>query len=64
MEDLEVARREGGLGEMGEEVRGLRSSNRALAGVAQWIECRPVNQRVAGSISSQATCLGCEPGPQ
>ena len=30
----------------------------ALAGVAQWIECRPENQRVAGSIPSQGTCLG------
>ena len=36
----------------------------AVAGVAQWIECWPVNQRVAGSISSQSTCLGCRPGPQ
>ena len=36
----------------------------ALAGVAQWIECRPANQRVAGSIPSQDTCLGCGPGPQ
>ena len=36
----------------------------ALAGVAQWIELRPVNQRVAGSIPSQGTCLGCGPGPQ
>ena len=36
----------------------------ALAGVAQWIECRPVNQRVTGSIPSQGTCLGCRPGPQ
>ena len=35
----------------------------ALVGVAQWIECRPANQRVAGSIPSQGTCLGCEPGP-
>ena len=32
----------------------------ALAGVAQWIE----NLRVAGSIPSQGTCLGCQPGPQ
>ena len=37
---------------------------RAPAGVAQWIECRPVNQRVAGSIPSQGTCLGFRPGPQ
>ena len=36
----------------------------ALAGVAQWIEDRPVNQRVAGSISSQGTCQGCRTGPQ
>ena len=34
----------------------------ALAGVAQWIECQPVNQRVTGSIPSQGTCLGCGPG--
>ena len=30
----------------------------ALAGVAEW----PMNQRVAGSIPSQGTCLGCGPG--
>ena len=36
----------------------------ALAGIAQWIECRTVNQRVASSIPSQGTCLGCGPGPQ
>ena len=35
-----------------------------LAGVAQWIEHGPVNQRVTGSILSQGTCLGCGPGPQ
>ena len=34
----------------------------ALAGVAQWIEGRPVNQRVAGSTLSQGTCLGCRSG--
>ena len=28
-------------------------------GVAQWVECWPVNQRVSGSIPSQGTCLGC-----
>ena len=32
--------------------------------VAQWIECWPVSQRVASSIPSQGTCLGCRPGPQ
>ena len=36
----------------------------ALAGVAQWIEGGPVNQKVAGSIPSQGTCLGCRPGLQ
>ena len=36
----------------------------ALAGVAQWIDCRPANQKVAGSIPSQGTCLCCGPGPQ
>ena len=36
----------------------------ALAGVAQWIEHWPANQRVAGSIPSQGTCLACGPGPQ
>ena len=33
----------------------------ALAGVAQWIEHWPANQRVANSIPSQGTCLGCRP---
>ena len=36
----------------------------ALAGVAQWIESRPANQRVTSLIPSQGTCLGCRPGPQ
>ena len=35
----------------------------ALAGVAQWIECWPVNQGVTGSIASHGTCLGCKPDP-
>ena len=35
-----------------------------LAGVAQWTEHQSVNQRVAGSIPSQGTCLGCRLGPQ
>ena len=35
----------------------------APAGVSQWTECQPVNQRVTGSIPSQGTCLGCRPGP-
>ena len=33
----------------------------ALAGVAQWIEQQPANQRVASLIPSQGTCLGCRP---
>ena len=37
--------------------------NWALDGVAQWIECGPASQRVASSIPSQGTCLGCRPGP-
>ena len=36
----------------------------ALAGVAQWTECRPANQRVADSIPGQGTWLGFGPGPQ
>ena len=36
----------------------------ALAAVAQWIEPEPANQRVAGSIPSQGTGLGCGPCPQ
>ena len=35
----------------------------ALASVAQWIERQPVNQKLAGSIPCQGTCLGCGPGP-
>ena len=36
----------------------------ALAGVVQWNECQPANQKVIGSIPSQSTCLGCRLGPQ
>ena len=36
----------------------------ALAGMAQWIEHWPTNQRVAGWIPSQGTHLGCGQGPQ
>ena len=39
----------------------LKAFSCALAGVAQWIECGPVNQRVTGSIPNQGTCLGCRP---
>ena len=44
--------------------RKQKSKFSALAGVAQWTECWPVNQGVTGSIPSQGTCLGCGPGPQ
>ena len=36
----------------------IASNRTALAGVAQWIECWPANQRVARLIPSQGTCLG------
>ena len=36
----------------------------ALAGIAQWIKCQPANQRVAGLIPRQDTCLDCRPGPK
>ena len=36
---------------------------KALASVAQWRECRPMNQGVTGLIPSQGTCLGCGPDP-
>ena len=41
-----------------------KTEMKALAGVAQWIEHGPANQRVTGSIPSQGTCLGCRPSPQ
>ena len=41
-----------------------KTQETAMAGVAQWIECWPENQRVMGSIPSLGTCLGCGPGPQ
>ena len=34
----------------------------ALAGVVQWIECRPANRKVTSSVPSKGTCLGCRPG--
>ncbi|XP_053518829.1 histone-lysine N-methyltransferase PRDM9-like [Artibeus jamaicensis] len=36
----------------------------ALAGVAQWIEHRPVNQRITSLIPNQDTGLDFRPGPQ
>ena len=34
-----------------------------VVGIAQWIVRGSVNQRVAGLIPNQGTCLGCGPGP-
>ena len=42
----------------------LQIMNVALGGVAQWIECWPVNRKVTGLIPSQGTCLGCGPDSQ
>ena len=42
----------------------LKMLGSALAGVAQWTECWPVNQGIASSVPSQGTCLGCGPSPQ
>ena len=42
----------------------IKSIELALAGVAQWIELQPANQRVTGLIPSQSTSLSCGPGPQ
>ena len=35
-----------------------------LAGVAQWTEHGPANQRASGSIPSWGPYLGCKQGPQ
>ena len=40
-----------------------KTQSRHLAGVAQWTECRPENQRIAGWTPSQGTCLAYGPGP-
>ena len=40
----------------------VKDKKRTLAGVAQWIEYQPVNQRVTNSIPSQSTCLSCGAG--
>ena len=41
----------------------IKTPEKSLCGVAQWIEHWPENQRVASSIPNQGTCLGCGPGP-
>ena len=40
-----------------------QNSYQVLAGVAQWIECWPENQRVTGLIPSQGICLGWARSP-
>ena len=42
----------------------IQDSGVTLAGVAQWIDHRPMNPKVTGSIPGQGPCLGCGPGPQ
>ena len=39
-------------------------TEKALADVAQWIECWPTNRNVAPSIPGQVICLCCRPGPR
>ena len=41
----------------------LEKGQLSLAGVAQWIEHRSVNQTVVGLIPGQGTGLGCRVGP-
>ena len=38
----------------------IKSSDLALAGVAQWIECWPANQRVTGLIPSLGHIRGLQ----
>ena len=52
------------MGSVSREMETQRKKNLALAGVTQWIERQPANQRVTGLIPSQGTCLGVRPGPQ
>ena len=41
----------------------IRKKHLSLAGVAQWMECQPMSQTVAGLIPSQGFHC-CGPGPQ
>ena len=41
-----------------------KSKTSSLAGVTLQIKHQPVNPKITGSIPSQGTRLGCEPGPQ
>ena len=42
----------------------LKCEKKVLAGVAQWVECWPMNQKVTSSTPGQSTCLGFRPGPR
>ena len=42
----------------------IKKCSPARAGVAQWVEHRPANWKVASSIPGQGTSLGYWPGPQ
>ena len=42
----------------------FKNGQRALAGVAQWIECWSGNQRVTGLIPSHKTYMDYKPSPQ
>ena len=43
-------------------VRTYKNADLTLVGEAQWVERWPANQKVAGSIPSQDTFLGCRAG--
>ena len=43
--------------------RAIEIKNKVLAGMAQWIEHWPTNQKITGSSPSQGPCLGCKPDP-
>ena len=42
----------------------FKKSEASLTAVAQWVGCRPANQKVAGSIPGQGTCLVYSPDVQ
>nr|KAF6282411.1 hypothetical protein mMyoMyo1_010056 [Myotis myotis] len=42
---------------------GVLEWNPAIAGLAQWMECRTADQRVLGWVLVKGTCLGCGLGP-
>ena len=47
--------------ELQEEI--VKNADSPLPGVVQWTKCWSANQKVAGSIPSQGTCLSWGPGP-